>query len=57
MLDAAIRNNWKDIYLPKEAELEIIKNEGIDELKAFYGIDQKSLRQTAEETEHMCALG
>ena len=57
MLDAAIRNNWKDIYLPKEAELEIIKNEGIDELKAFYGIDQKSLRQTAEETEHLCAFG
>jgi hypothetical protein len=39
MLEAAIRNNWKDIYLPKEQELEIIKNEGIDELKAFYGIE------------------
>lgn len=39
MLDAAVRNNWKDIYLPKEAELEFIKNEGIDELKSFYGLD------------------
>lgn len=39
MLAAAIRNNWKDIYLPKEEELEIIKNEGIDELRAFYGLN------------------
>ena len=39
MLDASIRNNWKDIYLPKEQELEIIKNEGLDELRAFYGLD------------------
>ena len=39
MLDASIRNNWKDIYLPKEQELEFIKNEGLDELRAFYGIE------------------
>lgn len=39
MLDASIRNNWKDIYLPKEAELEFIKNEGLEELRAFYGIE------------------
>lgn len=39
MLEAAIRNNWKDIYLPKEAELEFIKSEGIEELRAFYGIE------------------
>lgn len=39
MLDAAVRNNWKDIYLPKEEEIKIIQNEGIDELKAFYGIE------------------
>lgn len=39
MLDASIRNNWKDIYLPKEQELEIIKNEGLDELRAFYGLN------------------
>lgn len=40
MLDAAVRNNWKDIYLPKEAELEFIKNEGLDELRAFYGLEE-----------------
>lgn len=40
MLDASIRNNWKDIYLPKETELEFIKNEGLDELRSFYGIDK-----------------
>ena len=39
MLEAAIRNNWKDIYLPKEEELKIIHNEGIDELKHFYGLE------------------
>jgi hypothetical protein len=39
MLDASIRNNWKDIYLPKEQELEMIKKEGLDELRAFYGIE------------------
>ena len=39
MIDAAIRNNWKDIYLPKETELEFIKNEGLDELRSFYGIE------------------
>lgn len=39
MIDASIRNNWKDIYLPRETEMEIIKNEGLDELRAFYGIE------------------
>lgn len=39
MLDAAIRNNWKDIYLPREQELEFIKNEGLEELRAFYGLN------------------
>ena len=40
MLDASVRNNWKDIYLPREAELEFIKNEGLDELRAFYGLEE-----------------
>lgn len=39
MLEAAIRNNWKDIYLPKEEELKIIQNEGLEELRAFYGLE------------------
>ncbi len=40
MLDASIRNNWKDIYLPKEEEMEIIKNQGIEELRNFYGLNE-----------------
>jgi hypothetical protein len=39
MLEASIRNNWKDIYLPKEEELRIIREEGTSELRAFYGLD------------------
>lgn len=39
MLAASIRNNWKDIYLPKEEELKIIQEEGTSELRAFYGLD------------------
>ena len=39
MLAASIRNNWKDIYLPREEELKIIQEEGTSELRAFYGLD------------------
>lgn len=39
MLEAAIRNNWKDIYLPKAEELKIIQDEKISELKEIYGIE------------------
>jgi hypothetical protein len=39
MLASSIRNNWKDIYLPKEEELRIIQEEGTSELRAFYGLD------------------
>lgn len=39
MLEASIRNNWKDIYLPREEELKIIREEGTSELRAFYGIE------------------
>ncbi len=39
MLDASIRNNWKDIYKPKEEELENIKEERLDEMRGFYGLD------------------
>lgn len=39
MLEASIRNNWKDIYLPREEELKIIQEEGTSELRAFYGLD------------------
>ena len=40
MLENAIRNNWKDIYLPKNEELKIIQEEGLEELRKFYGIEQ-----------------
>lgn len=40
MLEAAIRNNWKDIYLPKEEEIKFIKNEHIETMRAFYGLEQ-----------------
>jgi hypothetical protein len=39
MLDASIRNNWKDIYKPKEEELENIKEERLDEMRGFYGLE------------------
>jgi hypothetical protein len=39
MLNSAIINNWKNIYLPKEEELKIIQNEGLEELRAFYGLE------------------
>jgi hypothetical protein len=39
MLEAAIRNNWKDIYLPKEDEIQFIRNEHIETMRAFYGIE------------------
>ena len=42
MLDAAVRNNWKDIYLPKAEEVERIGKEWTDDLKNFYGIKQSA---------------
>lgn len=39
ILETAIMNNWKNIYLPREQEMEIIKNEGLEELRNFYGLD------------------
>lgn len=39
MLEASIRNNWKDIYLPNEEEVKRIKQERVDEMRVFYGIE------------------
>lgn len=39
ILENSIRNNWKDIYLPREEELKIIQDEGLDELRSFYGLE------------------
>ena len=38
MLEAAIINNWKNVYLPKEEEIKIIQEQGLEELRSFYGL-------------------
>lgn len=38
LLEAAIINNWKNIYLPNEAEVETANTLKIDELRSMYGI-------------------
>ena len=38
MLENAIQNQWKNIYKPKEQEIESILNSEIDSLKSFYGL-------------------
>jgi hypothetical protein len=40
MLENAIINNWRNVYLPKELEVTEIKienEEGLRDLKKFYG--------------------
>lgn len=39
ILEAAIINNWKNVYLPRESELEAISKEYRDELKGMFGLD------------------
>jgi hypothetical protein len=39
LLEAAIINNWKNVYLPNEAEVETANKIKIDELKSIYGIE------------------
>jgi hypothetical protein len=39
LLEAAIINNWKNVYLPNEAEVETANKIKIDELKNIYGIE------------------
>lgn len=40
ILETAIMNSWKNVYLPREEEMEIIKNQGLEELRNFYGLDE-----------------
>lgn len=40
MLEAAIINNWKSVYLPKEEDSSLINNDSYNELKKFYGEDE-----------------
>jgi hypothetical protein len=39
LLEAAIINNWKNVYLPNEAELETANKLKIQELREMYGIE------------------
>lgn len=40
LLETAIINNWKSVYLPKEEEVKELNREAIEELKNFYHIDE-----------------
>jgi len=40
LLEAAIINNWKNVYLPREAELDFISQEYKDEFKSFFGLEE-----------------
>ena len=40
LLEAAIINNWKNVYLPSERELEAITAEYRNEFKSMFGLDQ-----------------
>ena len=39
LLEAAIINNWKNVYLPKEEELQVANQEQIKELKSMFGLE------------------
>lgn len=39
LLEAAIINNWKNVYLPGERELEAITEEFRDEFKGMFGLE------------------
>ena len=43
ILEAAIINNWKNVYLPRESELEAISAEYREELKGMFGLEQALL--------------
>ena len=36
LLETAIINNWKNVYLPKEEEIKAANKEVLDEIKSFY---------------------
>lgn len=39
LLEAAIINNWKNVYLPNESELQTANNETVNNLKQMFGLD------------------
>ena len=40
LLESAIINNWKNVYPPRESELERMGEDMRDEMRAFFGIDE-----------------
>lgn len=39
LLETALINNWKNVYLPREDELEAVNDEVVDELKNLFGLE------------------
>lgn len=39
LLESAIINNWKNVYLPNETELQAVNNEVINDLKSMFGLE------------------
>ena len=39
ILEAAIINNWKNIYLPRETELQAVTQEIADDLRGLFGLE------------------
>lgn len=40
ILEAAIINNWKNVYLPRESEIEAVSEEFRNEFKSMFGLDE-----------------
>lgn len=39
LLEAAIINNWKNVYLPNETELQAVNQETISDLRVMFGLE------------------
>ena len=45
LLEAAIINNWKNVYPPRESELTRLNEDVKDELRSMFGLDQFHMKQ------------
>ena len=39
LLESAIINNWKNVYLPNETELQAVNKGVVDDLKNMFGLE------------------
>ena len=39
LLESAIINNWKNVYTPKEAELQAVNKEVVEDLRQMFGLE------------------